>query len=702
MRLLLRTPAPHPTESLLGHVLRVSEENDYDSPWHVLSLAGIAQSEMRTAGFPVRKLAAVVGRDPSDYANIAYQEVDKTSGFKLLGHALGESLVSQPLRLHRPAFCPVCVRESGYLDAFWDLSLAVACPKHGRSVVSACPRCGDKLSWFRPGLLQCKCGSDLHDVAPVPVEPDLQELMRVMRANLHRQPKVDSTSNSLPTQSLLTLPFRTLLALVRQLGRFTLAATNGQLVASHAELARAAANTLSQWPSGFHQLLRSVDARQDVRIESTTLRKRFESFYGAMFKGREDLAFLEEEFIRFGTMEWGNGIVDRRMLGPLPVERRYMSRKELSQRTGLDPRTLSKWARSGKLTIKEISTGTQKRYVADASELAPPLVADGRMLQARRAARLVGLPVSALSALKASGHFSPQHSPAMKRGYHEADLLAFKTRLLAVAPSIGIDSKAVEVREHVTLGYVMQEIRFWTSDGKGRFVAAYLDGEVKSIGRSGEGADGVLFKRIDIEEFAKRCRADVSGDAVSLQEVAEIISCPLGAVSGLIRQRFLDAVQGANRTRVQRDSVTAFQKRFCSLLDIAKELGTTTPRLERICTSSGIQTLKIVMSGDCVALFVDRTLTDAVRATWTEQRAKRRRPAIQVLNEYLASLRQSGASLPRKGSKPNRSAIAASCGFDRSVLASDRRAGILLNRFAEDEVMASIAGAGHTDHQRWQ
>lgn len=693
VRPLLRTPAPHPTESLLGHVLRVSEENGYDSPWHVLSLAGIAQGEMRTAGFPVQKLAAVLGRDPSEYAHVAYQDVDKAAGFKLLGHALGRSLTSQPFRLHRPALCPDCVNESGHVDAFWDLSLAVACPNHGRLALSACPHCDAKLTWFRPGLLQCKCGGDLLDATPTFAEPALQELMQVMRASLHRQMPTNPMSNSLPTQALLALPFKSLLALVRQLGRFSLGASGDQRAASDADLAQAAASTLCEWPSRFHQLLRAVDGQLPTRDESTTLRKRFEVFYGTMFKGRDDFAFLEEEFIRFGTMEWGDGIVDRRMLGGLPIERRYMSRNELSQRTGVDPRTLSKWARSGKLSIKEISAGAQKRYVADASELAPPLAAEGRMLQARCAARLVGLPVSALAALKASGHYASRHSPAMKRGYHEADLEAFKIRLLVAAPAAEVDPE-LQRDEQVSLAYVMQEIRFWAGDGKGRFVAAYLDGAVRSVGRTGRDIGGILFKRADVEEFAKRCRADSAGDAVSIQEAALSIGCPVAAVPRLIHQGMLDAVQGANRTRIPRESVAVFLERFSALLALAKELGTTTASLQRICQSSGISTLRISMTAECATFFVSKSMTDAVRVAWAGMRTKRIRPAVDVLDAYLQSLRRAGLPLPRKGVVPNKSAIAMDCGIDRSALASCREAGALLAAFARDE-----AGSFDTDQR---
>jgi len=73
MKLLLRTPAPHPTESLLGFALRVSELNGYDSPWHIFSLACFVQGEIVSAGFKVNKLAAILGFKPEQFEQITYR-----------------------------------------------------------------------------------------------------------------------------------------------------------------------------------------------------------------------------------------------------------------------------------------------------------------------------------------------------------------------------------------------------------------------------------------------------------------------------------------------------------------------------------------------------------------------------------------------------------------------------------------------------
>jgi hypothetical protein len=122
--MLVRTPFHAPTESLLGYALRLSETNGYETPWHILKLAGIEPSAMTNAGFPVAKLAAILGRRPEALRNIAYMmPFGRQTSYVILEHQLGGSLTTSPFRLQRPALCPECVSDRGYIEAFFDLRL---------------------------------------------------------------------------------------------------------------------------------------------------------------------------------------------------------------------------------------------------------------------------------------------------------------------------------------------------------------------------------------------------------------------------------------------------------------------------------------------------------------------------------------------------------------------------------------------------
>ncbi len=59
--------------------------------------------------------------------------------------------------------CPDCVREKRWCHRAWILPGAVACPIHVRCLIATCNRCGRTITWGRPAVDVCTCGSYLSD-----------------------------------------------------------------------------------------------------------------------------------------------------------------------------------------------------------------------------------------------------------------------------------------------------------------------------------------------------------------------------------------------------------------------------------------------------------------------------------------------------------------------------------------------------------
>jgi hypothetical protein len=118
--LLVRHPAPYPTESLVGYVLRLAEENGYNSPWSVYNLAGLKQNEIWTTGFKLAKLAAIINRPASELDHIRFSApVNQPRWARLLRHCL----VPTDLNIVNPGLCPRCVADKGFIEAHWHLTL---------------------------------------------------------------------------------------------------------------------------------------------------------------------------------------------------------------------------------------------------------------------------------------------------------------------------------------------------------------------------------------------------------------------------------------------------------------------------------------------------------------------------------------------------------------------------------------------------
>lgn len=222
--MLVRTPAPKSTESFLGYLLRVSEANGYDTPKYVLEHAGLTDNERRNVRFPLGKFTQILGCDMADLESISYTGADADGQrAQLLGHSLGRSLRSGPLRLKSPAFCPHCVCDNGYIDAFWDLNQVVACPIHSCKVIELCPDCGQSLHWLRPGLLTCKCGADLAKAETSAADPEVCKLMAMFKSKLHGLPILEDASNhGWPIKILNSLSLYALLGITAGLGKHNL------------------------------------------------------------------------------------------------------------------------------------------------------------------------------------------------------------------------------------------------------------------------------------------------------------------------------------------------------------------------------------------------------------------------------------------------------------------------------------------------
>jgi hypothetical protein len=592
---LVRTPSPYATESLWGYILRVSEANGYNTPWHVLSHADLGEQTFKVSVVCYEKLAKVLGKAASELAPLSYHTdgADGTRHFCILGQSLGKSLTYSPFEKGKPTLCPHCVMENGYLDASWDLSLFVACPKHRCALIKKCSACGEALSWFRPGLLTCKCGASLVDVPTQTVDQPLIDLMSVLQARIRGMPlSRESNLTGLPLQYLANLSLRSLIVMLSAFGNFNLSSHGREATNDILGVAEGAAEVLVNWPYGYYDFLRRIGAKTNQQeAAGLGLRKQFNKFYSCMFTKRtyrHEMEFLHEEFIRFGLEEWGESVVHEKMRRGVTGKSRFVSAHHLANMVGIRPITLRRWAESGKIVLKEVAFATQRRLIADLKENAIPKKTAGKKFGTRAAAAQIGLPVRALKALKESGHFAVTHMPMQLPGYHEHDLGSFREKLLSCSQPIeNVDVYA----STIALGDVMQHLQFWTEAGKADFLVAYLKGEIQSIGRVGESIQQIYFRTSDVQQYLSTSREVASDGAISQWEACQLIGCDEQAIPGLIKAGHLKALSGPERTRVVRESAIDFSANYVCLTKLAKDGDTSSRRLARLAVEISIPML---------------------------------------------------------------------------------------------------------------
>ena len=350
------------------------------------------------------------------------------------------------------------------------------------------------------------------------------------------------------------------------------------------------------------------------------------------------------------------------------------------------------WLKKGLVPCEKISIGNQVRYILDTEAIDLAKRAPGEIMNAREAASIARVPVSVLKALRKSGHFIVEHIPKHKSGFHEVDLLDFSQKILQ--KSLMIAEESMIGTHCISLDYILQEKRFWSNNGKAIFVAAYLDGIIQSVGRTGDSLEDIWFHKTDVEASVSLNHTNVCDKTISQQEAARAIGCDMEIIPGLIEGKYLVGQPRPNRNRVDHESVKEFLSLYVTLSSIAERLCTSSRRLLDLCRKSGIDVLCIPRKQGVITPFIkyedQKKLIEQeqLNPTRTERREianQNHMTSLSKLKKYFDSLNESGILLPRRGLIPNRREIAAASGIVRNIFYDNPEAVAMLDKFDKEE-----------------
>ena len=711
--MLVRTPLPEKTESALGFALRVSETNGYDTPWHVFNLAGISQGKMVNAGFHVEMLANVLGCEPSALEHMSYVEhAGDKKRFKILGHSLGEALSKSPLQLKTPKFCPDCAKEAGFIDAFWDLTAAIACPRHGKKALSVCPVCKEELRWFRPGLTTCRCGADLESAPGDDVKTPVREFMGLLMAKLHRVPLSECPNTSgFPLDILDPLPLLSMTTLVWILGDLNRKSYGDTLTFSAISDTELAIETLANWPAGHYQFLHRIgEVFLKERPNVLGLVKQFDSYCNRIYDN-ECLADYAEPFKKvfaeFGATQWGRATVDgkQKIAKKLDIKQRFIPLSKFARQHRLTAPVVNRLIAQGDIVIERVGDGVSSRIIVD-TERSLKDIGEAGSIGIRKAAELMGLPVSVIKHLRAIGTIQPKLRRGLATAWHSEDVAAFMKTSLA-------DIALVESMppESISLAKVMR-LKFRNAAAKAALADKALKGELQVLGRTGNDFGSLLLSLEDIDSMALETRVKLADNTYAFPEAAKLCGIDMTCVESAVETGLLATVCIDARTRVTKSSIDAFVAAFVTLATLADELGTTSLRLRNECENLNIPLGFLARKGmDKTQAIIARTdaptLIDRIKASQAEREAAiaRKRPGVKhplsadiansgltateyylrKLQAYLDGLTAAGDTLPRRDGLPNKGVIARACGFGRGVLYDYQPVIAVLEQFSQDE-----------------
>ncbi len=587
-RLAVRHPSAHSAESIVTWLQRVSGENGYASTWSLMQLAGMKQSELRRTDMKVEKLASITGQSVKRLEEISFAPLpDRPRWCRLLSH----DLLPSDIYLLDYSICPECVKELGRVEAHWHLRLMIGCPLHRRRALRRCRHCGECLSWFRPDLLECRCRALLSiDEEQGFLSSGEASLLYILRCKVLRLGPDGENAASLPQAELLAAPLRTIIVIIRVLGKHRLLADGCSVNLSDDQLLSAAAEVLSDWPQNFFKLLRDF-AEKGATQDRQSLRRRFGSLLDALCKNRtikvrSEVDFLLEAFVAYVEQEQNDVVFDPRLFRQCRKlhSSRMTSLAEVSRRLKIQPRAAERLMQAQAVPVHRVQHGRSTRFLVDTS--AVPLSAgdQGEILRVREAAKKLGLPVALLRMLRKAQVFKVKHMPPGRPGFHSQDVELFARSVAIRIPEKSADvPQANRVRRVRDVGNGCAD----ANEARIHLLEAIISGEF-SVHGSGDGTvGGTLLDASRADAFLVELRASRGSLGITSQQAAELLACDRGAIRGLVQLGHLSALSDSNTLDLH--LARQFHKTYVSLASLAREGGTSSRSLTAACQRASLQ-----------------------------------------------------------------------------------------------------------------
>lgn len=184
---LVLTASPHPDESFVGYLTRLTDLNDYDSPSWILQLAKLGNYERKeSVAFTEREklghLSKLSGVSVTQLLGITHRRQRAKSQHSATTKFFGLSVPRSAIQLRTARICPACLREHGYVHRTWELTVVTTCPPHKCLLVDECPRCHRSIPFLRQRLNFCRSGHNLRNIEAASVKEDEMELTRRVHA----------------------------------------------------------------------------------------------------------------------------------------------------------------------------------------------------------------------------------------------------------------------------------------------------------------------------------------------------------------------------------------------------------------------------------------------------------------------------------------------------------------------------------------
>lgn len=622
-------------ESPRGYLCRVAGCFSYASPLWLTELAGFTRADDMELPEKVDELASVLRLDPDQWRSMLYLKVREGKRF-LRRQFFGQLIAASRLNYGAPRVCPACLRETTIWWGIWDLAIVSACPGHRCELISTCSRCGEQLTWGRPGVEGCRCGFDMRKTETVEATSDLVAINAAIYqcagfpigigsfdlgnagfpAELEGLALDDLIGLILATSALQRDPRQPQKPAVTDLGTVRC-------------VDREAARVLMDWPSGFHDrlcglLLSSVSDRSAVAFRGV-----YGDFYQYLLDAahHEEFNFLIGAFGEFVTRYWPGMIRGQHRLLPQSMHerKRWIPSLQAARLAGLTAPQITDLVRNGKLAGIFVSPPKSRsrvecwldrqalaQWIADRDSDLAGFVSQAEGMQ------ILGLTAATFRSLVRGGLIEMSKGP--DRGFPpgvyvrlldvERIVAAFSDEARTEAVSNG--DKAILLREAVR--------RYIGREKFSEFVCSVLSGALRPVARdfSVTGILGFQFRIADVKRHAAaRPQPYVPSGLLTYAMAAARLGTNKEVVRNLVTKGLIERHRESSRGiqfLIARD-VDKFASRYVTVKSIAKRFEVGSRTISEALKQKGAEVLVIPLPGKGNKLFV-RKGPKSDLATW--------------------------------------------------------------------------------------
>jgi hypothetical protein len=585
-------------------------------------------------------LVQLTGVDEPKLSELLYHPIRVATNRMMGGDLLvfGSPVPLYVIRLRCPKVCPCCLKEKAYVRKIWDLAPVTACPLHKCLLLDECPSCKKRIIWNRRGVSICRCEFDWREYAPAQIEDSEVQISRRIYS-LCNLP-VSNTTNALmeenPLYRLGLQPFiSSLLFVASQFGSFPIkngcpaidtqgkyfapSKRNGEI---HTLLCKALP-VFEDWPNNYFAFLDWYRSQESARKSPNVGSRNFAGYKSALFVqlASDDFEFIRSAFreyrlitryetrfasarrMRAQTKPVGEAVEridnvnvetnvssfakDIEVLKASPRQSRseilkltetHVSGSKAKKVLEVNWQGLEGLIASGRLEALVGTKCERKFFLVEKASLEELKTKLERSLFLKHVKRLLGLPPARVKELIECGLLKPLRSPNVdgcadwRFDYEETNNL--------VERLVSGTSKRRGRNKDETLSFIsVLRIMKRAGIGLGLFVQAMLDGEIKPCNKTTKnGLRGLLFSEKQITDYVQGEIRLLTGDALPLFEVSELLGISRTAVSFLVKAQILRAEKFGDAPSleclIKREDLDLFNETYLLLRDVASEHGT--------------------------------------------------------------------------------------------------------------------------------